>query len=136
MSTNAAYPANEILKDSKIRKVSGYFDESRTREVLTPVASLEDILILKMMPIGRDKDRVDIVSMLIDKGGVVDVEKIALKCSETSLSRHIREQIRRLVGFIRKGETRKEWLKLTGQRLTALTETNIIKQLRCIEKSL
>ncbi|MFA5771552.1 MAG: nucleotidyl transferase AbiEii/AbiGii toxin family protein [Thermoplasmata archaeon] len=136
MSANTVYPANEILKDSKIRKVSGYFDEGRTKEVLTPVASLEDILILKMMPIGRDKDRVDIVSMLIDNGDVVDVEKIALKCSGAGLNRHIREQIRRLIGFMRKGETRKEWLNLTGQRFATLTETNIIKQLRWIEKSL
>lgn len=136
MSTNSTYPAKEILKDSKIRKVSGYFDGGRIKEVLSPVASLEDILILKMMPIGRDKDRVDIVSMLIDKGDVVDVGKIALKCSGSGLNRHIQEQIRRLVGFIRKGETRKEWLNLTGQRLTAFTETSIIKQLRRIERSL
>jgi len=133
ISTNNKYPVDEILKGSKRMKISGFFEAGRKIKIKISVASLEDLLILKLMTKGREKDVVDSISLIIDRWDELNLENFSSKCSKAKLSKHIRERILRLIGFIRSGKARKIWLYVTGQRLMRKTEMDLIKHLRKME---
>lgn len=132
MSTNKRY--SEILKDSKIKEISGFSDDARKIKAKGFVASLEDLLILKLMTQGRERDIVDIISLLIDKYDNLDLKKFSLKCSGQELSRHIKEHVLKIIALIRTHELSKIWFRVTGQRLMRKTETELIKKLKEMEK--
>ena len=136
VSTDKRYPADEILKESRSMEISGFFEKGRKIRVKASVASLEDLIILKLMTRGRERDVIDIISLLIDRWNNLDLEKLAIKCSRSNLSRHIRDQALGIVALIRSGEARKIWLSITGQRLMRKTETELIRHLREIDKRL
>ncbi len=136
VSTDKRYPADEILKESRSMEISGFFEKGRKIGVKASVASLEDLIILKLMTRGRERDVIDIISLLIDRWNNLDLEKLAIKCSRSNLSRHIRDQALGIVALIRSGEARKIWLSITGQRLMRKTETELIRHLREIDKRL
>jgi len=136
ISTDKRYPVDEILKGSKSLEISGFFEEGRGITIKASVMPLDDLLISKLMTRGREKDIVDVISLIIDRWNDLDLKKFARKCSRAGSNRHIREEALRTVGLIRTGEARKLWLSVTGQRLPRRTETELIKRLREIEKRL
>lgn len=136
ISTDKRYPVDEILNESEPLEISGFLEEDRKIRVKAHVTPLEDLVIFKLMTRGRDKDIVDVISLIIDRWNDLDLEEFTMKCSRAGLGRHIREQALGIIGLIRTGEARKVWLSITGQRLMRKTETELIKHLREIEKRL
>lgn len=136
ISTNKRYAIDEILKESKCMEISGFFEEGRKIKIKVFVAPLEDLVILKLMTRGREKDMIDLISLITDRCDKLDPKKFSSKCSKADLSRHVREQVLNLIGLIRTGEARKIWLSITGRRLIRKTETDLIRHLREMEKVL
>ena len=137
VSTNTRYPiTDQVFDDSQVLDISGYHDEARKIKVKAPVVSLEDLMILKLMTRGRDKDEVDLISLLTDRWGDLDPAKMAGKCRGAGLSKHIREGALNLMALIRSGRARKTWLSWTGQALMRKTETELIRHLRQMEETL
>lgn len=130
MSTNKRYPIVEIFKDSKIKEVSGFSDDTRKIKIKAFVSSLGDLLILKLMTKGRERDIVDIASLLIDKYGCLDLKKFSLKCSRQELSMHIKENILKIIALVRTHELGRIWFRVTGQKLMRKTETELIGKLK------
>jgi hypothetical protein len=135
ISTNIRYPVDELGK-SEFREISGYFEEGRKMKIRAPVVSLEDLIILKLITRGRERDLVDAISLITDRWGDLDLKRLASKCLKTSLNKHMRKQVLTLIGATRTGEARKMWLSVTGQRLMRKTEMELIKKLKGIYKEL
>jgi len=136
VSTDKKYPGDEILKESETLEISGFFEEDRKIKIKAPVTPLEDLIILKLMTRGRERDIIDVISLITDRWNDLNLKTFATKCSNAGLNRHIREQVLMIMGLIRTGEARKVWLSITGQRLMRKTETELIKNLREIERVL
>ncbi len=77
----------------------------------------------------REKDLVDIVSLLFDRWKNLDLEKLSQKCASAGLSRHISDNALDMVEKIRKGTFRKIWLDFTGKKMTQKEERQIVKNL-------
>jgi hypothetical protein len=136
ISTNKRYAIDEILKESERMEISGFFEEGRKIKIKAFIAPLEDLVIVKLMTRGREKDMVDLISLITDRWDKLDLQKFSSKCSKADLSRHVREQVLNLIGLIRTGEARKIWPSITGRRLIRKTETDLIRHLREMEKVL
>jgi len=134
--TDNRYPVGEILKESRIREISGFFEEGRKTKVKAMVIPLEDLMILKLMTRGREKDIVDIISLLTERGDEVNINNFTGKCLRAGLGRHIRNHILELIGQIRNGSARKIWVSLTGQRLMGKTEMDLVKLLKKLSEGL
>ena len=93
------------------------------------VAALEDLMIMKLMTKNREKDLVDIVSLLFDRWKYLDMEKLSQKCASAGLSRHISDSALDLVGKIRKRTFGKTWLDFTGKKMTQKEERQIARNL-------
>lgn len=136
MSTNKRYAIDEILKESERMEISGFFEEGRKIKIKAFVVPLEDLVIVKLMTRGREKDMVDLISLITDRWDKLDLKKFSSKCTKADLSRHVKEQVLNLVGLIRTGEARKIWLSITGRRLIRKTEADLIRHLREMGKVL
>lgn len=136
ISTDTKYPAEEIIEYAQAKKISGFHAQGRSVEVKTKVASLEDIIILKLIPIGREKDIIDIMSLLMDNWKNVNMKMFVEKCSRNKLNRHIRDHNSWFIAKIRKGEAKGIWLSATGKRLSRKSETGLIKALKHIDAKL
>jgi hypothetical protein len=100
------------------------------------VIGLELLMLLKLIPVGREKDLIDIFALLIEKGNEVDLTKLSEKCKQYKLSRHLLSQLRKYADFITKGEMRKMWFDVTGLRLTRVEERKALKFIREIINAL
>jgi hypothetical protein len=130
ISTGKSYPlTDEILNSARLLSISGYHEEGRKISVKASVVALEDLLIMKLMTKTREKDRVDIISLIIDQWKNLDLEKLSKCCAAAGLSRHISDSAFELAGIIRKGTFRKIWLDFTGRKMTMKEEQQAAKNL-------
>ena len=136
VSTGERYPVNkETFNNAELLEISGHHKETKTK-VKAHVISLEELLILKLMTRKRDKDIVDIVALLIDKGNKIRTDNFVKIAQRVNLSRHIRDSLLFLIGQIRTHDARKIWFSITGKILMRKTENELTRKLRNLEEKL
>lgn len=136
-STGSTYPfSDDRLAGAAEREITGFLPRGKDIRVSAPVVLLEDLLILKLMMRDREKDYIDIVSLLFDCGNSVDIDEISRRCEAAGLSGHIRARVQDFMGKLRTGIIRRSWEKASGARLQAKDETKIRKLLRDLERLL
>ncbi len=137
ISSGKSYPLNEnTFNSAKSLEISGYYEEGKKITVKAPVVTLEDLIIMKLMTKNREKDLVDIVSLIFDRWKNLDLEKLSQNCASTGLSRHISDSALELAGKIRKGTFKKIWVDYTGKKMTRQEEQQTAKNLIKIAGSL
>jgi len=132
ISTGIAIPVTkDLFKEAAELEVKGYYPESKDLALKTKVVSLELLLLLKLIPVGREeKDYIDIFALLINKGNDIDLNKISEKCEQYNLRDHLLSQLRKYADFISKWEMRKTWFSITGLRVTQVEEREALKFIR------
>jgi hypothetical protein len=100
------------------------------------IISLEELLILKIMTKGREKDVTDVVSLIMDKGRQVDVEKLACHCKRTGLKEHMTKRLNDFIVSVKNGEVKKVWESLTGKRIAWKVEQDTVKFMKRILQSM
>lgn len=132
MSTGFTYPVSEkLFIDAKELKIAGYYEASKQLACSAPVIDLENLLLLKLIPIRREKDAVDVLALLLDKKEEINVVNLVNKIKENiALRKHIISQLRGYADFVRKGEAEKLWFNITGSRITAAERREILKFIR------
>ena len=84
-------------------------------------------VILKIMPVGRDKDAVDLLSLLRDKRKEIDLEVLAKRIKAAGLNMHLLGRIRDYAKRVREGELDKVWFDMTATRLPFTEKREIAK---------
>lgn len=132
MSTGLTYPVSEkLFIDAKELKIAGYYEASKQLACSAPVIDLETLLLLKLIPVRREKDAVDVLALLLDKKEEINVANLVNKIKENiALRKHIISQLRSYADFVRKGEAEKLWFNITGSRMTATERREILKLIR------
>ena len=128
LSTGKEYPVDSSLfRNAKRLTVRGYI--SKNTSLKAAVVDLETLIILKTMPVGRDKDTVDLLSLLRDKREDVDPELLAQRTKAAGLTGHLLERIRDYAKRLRGGELDKVWFDMTATRLPFTEKHEIILSL-------
>jgi len=116
ISTGYDYPVNaQIFESAKRLLVKGYY--SKALALRTPVVDLDTLLILKLMPVGRPKDAVDLLSLLLDKQNEVNLISLAYRAKHAGLGDHLLTQVRDYARKLRQGELDRIWFDATASRL-------------------
>lgn len=123
---------NEFFEKSRNLVIKGYYEESEPFAVDGPVAAIESMLLLKLIPRGRVKDIVDITSLIIDKGNEVSIKTLSSQCKASGLTDHIIFQLRNYADLIRKSELENLWFNLTGLRLSYSERRGIMRFVRTL----
>jgi hypothetical protein len=126
ISTNNDFPIDpSLFKKAKILDVKGFYSKSTI--IRAPVVGLETILILKLIPIGRDKDAVDIISLVTDRSEDVDLELMKRIATKANLGVHILDRTRDYAARIRRGESDIIWTGMTGARLSFVQKRELLQ---------
>jgi hypothetical protein len=126
LSTGKEYPVDSsFFRNAKRLTVRGYM--SKNSSLKAAVVDLETLVILKTMPVGRDKDTVDLLSLLRDKKKEIDLEVLAQRIKATGLNMHLLERIRDYAKRLREDELDQVWFDMTATRLPFTEKREIAK---------
>ncbi len=126
LSTGKEYPVDSsFFSNAKRLTVRGYM--SKNSSLKAAVVDLETLVILKTMPVGRDKDAVDLLSLLRDKRKEIDLEVLAQRIKTAGLNVHLLERIRDYAKRLREDELSKVWFDMTATRLPFTEKREIAK---------
>lgn len=125
ISTGNDYPVDlTLFKNAKRLKVKGYYSKTSLK---APVVDLDTLLLLKLMPVGRQKDVIDMLSLLLDKGDEINLMLLAERSEATGLRSHLLNQAREYARRLREGELDTIWFDVTASRLPHAEKRQIAK---------
>jgi len=132
MSTGFTYPVSQkLFNNAKKLAIAGYYEASKQLACSAPVIDIETLLLLKLIPVGREKDTVDVLALLLDKKEEINLANLVNKIKQNiALRQHIIAQLRTYADFVRKGEAQKLWFNITGSRISATKRREILKFIR------
>jgi hypothetical protein len=126
LSTGKEYPVDSsFFRNAKRLTVRGHM--SKNSSLKAAVVDLETLVILKTMPVGRDKDTVDLLSLLRDKRKEINLEVLAQRIKAAGLNMHLLERIRDYAKRLREDELDKVWFDMTATRLPFTEKREIAK---------
>ena len=137
-SSDLSYPiTHQFFDESKSMLVGTRYDANKQFETEAPIVDLNTLMILKSMPKGRpEKDAIDIISLIFDRIGEMEIPIIVKKCQETKLTDHILSQIQDFAKRLNDGEMAKTWSSVTGTNMTGVQHKSVQKFLRDLDKAL
>jgi hypothetical protein len=116
LSTGKEYPVDaSLFRNAKDLTVKGYV--SKATSLRATVVEMETLIILKTMPVGRDKDAVDLLSLLQDKRKELRLDVIGERAKSAGLTKHLLERVRDYAERLRQDELDVVWFNITGTRL-------------------
>lgn len=126
VSTGKEYPINStFFKNARRLILRGYI--SKTTSLKADVAELETLIVLKTMTVRRNKDAVDLLSLLRDKKDDIDLNILAQRAKTAGLTGHLLERIRDYAERLRDDELGRIWFEMTGARLPYTEKREILK---------
>jgi hypothetical protein len=132
MSTGLTYPVTDnLFFNAKKLKITGYYKAWEQHACIAHVVDLETLLVLKLIPTGRIKDTVDLLSLLLDKSEEINPAVLISRIpEEASFREHLVSQLRSYADFVRRGEADKLWFNITGSRLPSTEKRKILRFIR------
>ena len=116
ISTGKEYPVDSSLfKNAKLLTVRGYV--SKATSLKAAVVDLDTLIVLKTMPVGRNKDAVDLLSLLRDQRKEIDLNVLVQRAEDAKLTEHLLGRIRDYAKRLRDDELDKVWFDMTATRL-------------------
>jgi len=116
VSTRKEYSIDSsFFKNARRLTVRGYI--SRTTTLKAPIVELETLVVLKTMTMGRNKDVIDLLSLLRDKRHDINLTVLAQRTRSVDLTAHLLDRMRDYARRLRDGEFDKVWVEMTGTRL-------------------
>jgi len=102
-------------------------------KIVAPAVSVEDLLILKLMPL-RDRDLSDVIALLLD---VSDIDSHAFwaNCERTNNTRHIFIQLTKLENSLKSGTFREAWMEYYGEKLSMRDILIVLEKVRNLLKT-
>jgi Nucleotidyl transferase AbiEii toxin, Type IV TA system len=102
-------------------------------ELIAPIASVEDLLILKLLPL-RDRDLSDVIALLLD-GPEIDAHAFWANCARTGATDHIVGQLAKLEYALKSGRFREAWKDYYGEALSMHDILSVLEKLRTLLKA-
>jgi len=101
-------------------------------DLIAPTVSIEDLLILKLMPL-RDRDLSDVIALFLDAPRI-DERMFWTNCDRTENTRHIAAQLIKLQTSLKSGEFREAWSDYYGEKLSLRDVLLVIEKTRSLLK--
>jgi predicted nucleotidyltransferase len=114
-STGREYPVDSsFFRNARRMEVRAY--HSKDTSLKAAVIDLETLVVLKSMTVGRQKDQIDLLSLLRDKRDEIDLTLVAQRARSAGLDEHLLDRIRDYATRLRDGELDRVWFSVTGAR--------------------
>ncbi len=102
-------------------------------EILSPVPAVEDLLILKLLPL-RDQDMADVVALLLDNPGL-DATAFWENCQRTGNTEHILHRLTELEQRLKDGTGHRVWQAYYAVDLSVSEALAVLQRAQSLRKS-
>jgi len=115
ITTGYDYPITpDFFQNSQKRKITAYFEENSHMLIKAQICPIEDLLIMKLIPL-RDKDLVDVIALILDSYDQINPSRFCQNIDEANLRAHINSRLTALFLQIkRKERINRSWRSITG----------------------
>jgi len=139
ITTGYDYPVTpDFFKNSQKRKITAYFEENSHMSLQAQISSIEDLLIMKLIPL-RDKDLVDIIALILDSYDQMNPLRLYQSIHEANLRSHINSRLTTLFLQIKRRERiNQTWRNITGTeyRISHSEITSLKKRIKKIMETI
>lgn len=98
--------------------IRGRYSQCREYELDAPIFPINNLFIAKLLPIGRERDVVDFVSLILKRGKELDIDLIAKEVVKNDLADAILSRIEETSHDVESGKLERVWMDYTGQRMS------------------
>jgi len=139
ITTGYDYPVTpDFFKNSQKRKITAYFEENSHMSLQAQISSIEDLLIMKLIPL-RDKDLVDIIALILDSYDQMNPLRLYQSIHEANLRSDINSRLTTLFLQIKRRERiNQTWRNITGTeyRISHSEITSLKKRIKKIMETI
>jgi len=98
--------------------IRSFHSECIEYELDAPILPINNLFITKLLPIGRELDVVDFVSLILNRGKELDVDFIAEEVVRNNLEEYIESRVEDTAHDVESGELERVWMNHTGKRMS------------------
>ncbi len=105
-------------RNARLLPIRSFHSECIEYELDAPILPINNLFITKLLPIGRELDVVDFVSLILNRGKELDVDFIAKEIVRNNLEEYTGSRIEDTAHDVESGELERVWMAHTGQRMS------------------
>ncbi|MEA2089340.1 MAG: DUF6036 family nucleotidyltransferase [Thermoproteota archaeon] len=115
ITTGYDYPVTpDFFQNLQKRKITTYFEENSHMSLQAQISPIEDLLIMKLIPL-RDKDLIDVIALILDSYDQINPSRFYQSIHKANLRSHINSRLTTLFLQIkRKERINQTWRNITG----------------------
>lgn len=123
-------------RDAPLLTLKSYHLQCREYELDAPILPLNNLFITKLLPVGRDLDVADVVSMILQYGKELPMDFIANEVRKNDLTNAIQSRIEDISHDMRSGKLDEIWGTQIGTRISKTNRRRILVFLRELSSTL
>lgn len=134
-STGLEYKLPEdIFTKAHKMNIKPYFEENSQVKRSVMVASIEDVLVMKLMT-ERTTDHFDAIAIILDSYEKMDAKRFWVNSKQSDLDQHIRKRLNSFLADIKKGLVKKLWNEFTGRQFIREQEITLKERMNKLLES-
>lgn len=123
-------------RDAPLLTLKSYHIQCREHELEAPVLPINNLFITKLLPVGRDMDLADVVSMILQCDKELHLDFIANEVRKNDLTNDIQSRIEDASHDVRSGKLDEIWRTQIGTRISKKNRRQILDFLRELSSTL
>ncbi|GEM_PF-2240118 len=123
-------------RNAPLLPIRSFHSQCREYELEAPILPLNNLFITKLLPVGRDLDLADVVSMILQHGKELQRDFIANGVGKNDLTNPIQSRIENVSHDVRSGKLDEIWRAQVGTRISKKNRRQILVFLRELSSTL
>lgn len=107
-----------VFRNAPLLPIRSHHPQCREYELEAPILPINNLFITKLLPVRRERDVVDFVSLILKRGKELDVDFIAKEIIKNDLEEYIESRIEHTAHDVESGELERVWMAHAGQRIS------------------
>lgn len=125
-----------VFRNAPLLPIRSYHLQCREYELEAPILPLNNLFITKLLPVGRDLDLADVVSMIVQYGKELRLDFIANEVGKNDLTNAIQSRIEGASHDVRSGKLDEIWRTQVGTRISKKNRRQILVFLKELSSTL
>lgn len=127
---------DNTYQNAPLLPIRSYHPQCREYELDAPILPINNLFITKLLPVGRDLDLVDVVSMILRCGEELELDFIANEVRENDLTNAVQSRIEDVSHAVRSDKLGEIWRTQVGTRISQKNRRQILVFLRELSSTL
>jgi len=123
-------------RNAPLLPIRNYHLQCGEYELEAPILPLYNLFITKLLPVGRDLDLTDVISMILQYGKELQMDFIANEVRKNDLTNAIQSRIEDASHDVRSGKLDEIWMAQVGTRISKKNRRQILVFLRELSSTL